>query len=87
MKIAYLTLLLSFSWMSFPDLKFCIVNPSMLAMVWGQVKQNASMDWEKIKKVVNTANKGIQSCHFIFSLGPGPVPELEFTFLIVPMEI
>ena len=31
--------------MSFPDLKFCIVNPSMLATVWGQVKQNPSMDW------------------------------------------
>jgi hypothetical protein len=30
------------------------VNPSMLAMVWGQVKQNPSMDWEKIKKVVET---------------------------------
>ena len=45
-----------FRWISFQDLKFRIVNPSMLAMVWGRVKQNPSMDWEKIKKVICSLN-------------------------------
>merc|ERR1719186_898011 len=30
------------TWVSFSNLKFCIVNPSMLATFWGQVKQNPS---------------------------------------------
>ena len=31
----------------------------MLATVWGQVKQNPSMDWKKIKKVVETMDNRI----------------------------
>jgi len=67
------------SWISFPDLKFCIVNPSMLATVWGQVKQNPSMDWEKIKKILDLYLR-----KNLISSGP---TELEFTFLIVPKAI
>ena len=40
-----------FSWISFHELKFRIVSPAMLATFWGKVKENPSMDWQKIKKV------------------------------------
>ena len=47
----------------------------MLAMVWGQVKQNPSMDWDKIKKVVETMNNRNLITYLLSD--PGPVPEEE----------
>merc|ERR1719186_2519025 len=64
------------SWVSFPNLKFCIVNPSMLATLWGQVKQNPSMDWSKIKKILDLYLR-----KKLIASGP---TEHEFTFLIIP---
>merc|ERR1712096_337299 len=67
-------------WVSFSNLKFCIVNPAMLATVWGQVKQNPSMDWSKIKKILDLYLRK----NLIVSSG---TTNHEFTFLIVPKSI
>merc|ERR1719186_2317804 len=68
------------TWVSFPNLKFCIVNPSMLATLWGQVKQNPSMDWSKIKKILDLYLRK----KLIVSSGTA---NHEFTFLIAPKSI
>eukprot|EP00092_Neocalanus_flemingeri_P098202 GFUD01125217.1.p1 GENE.GFUD01125217.1~~GFUD01125217.1.p1 ORF type:complete len:441 (-),score=134.21 GFUD01125217.1:58-1194(-) len=67
------------TWISFPSLKFRIVNPSLLATMWGQVKQNPSMDWLKIKKILDLYLR-----KNLISSGSS---QLEFTFLIVPKAI
>eukprot|EP00092_Neocalanus_flemingeri_P075863 GFUD01094047.1.p1 GENE.GFUD01094047.1~~GFUD01094047.1.p1 ORF type:complete len:275 (-),score=98.34 GFUD01094047.1:123-845(-) len=67
------------TWVSFPNLMFCIVNPSLLATMWGQVKQNPSMDWVKIKKILDLYLR-----KNLISSGSS---QLEFTFLIVPKAI
>eukprot|EP00092_Neocalanus_flemingeri_P050268 GFUD01058049.1.p1 GENE.GFUD01058049.1~~GFUD01058049.1.p1 ORF type:complete len:413 (+),score=128.05 GFUD01058049.1:166-1239(+) len=67
------------TWVSFPDLKFRIVNPSLLATMWGQVKQNPSMDWLKIKKILDL--------YLRKNLISSGISQLEFTFLIVPKAI
>jgi len=64
------------SWVSFSSLKFCIMNPTLLATLWGQVKDNPSMDWPKIKKILELyLRKNL--------ISPGP-DEYQFTFNIVP---
>jgi len=68
------------TWVSFSNLKFCIVNPGMLATLWGQVKQNPSMDWSKIKKILDLYLRK----NLIVSSGTA---NHEFTFLIVPKSI
>jgi len=68
------------TWVSFSNLKFCIVNPAMLATLWGQVKQNPSMDWSKIKKILDLYLRK----NLIVSSGTA---NHEFTFLIVPKYI
>jgi len=67
------------SWVSFNNLKFRIVNPSMLATLWGKVKQNPSMDWRKIKKILDLYQRKnlIISCQ----------TELEFIFKIIPKTV
>merc|ERR1712179_618934 len=67
------------SWVSFNNLKFRIVNPSMLATLWGKVKQNPSMDWGKIKKILDLYQRKnlIISCQI----------ELEFIFKIIPKTV
>jgi len=40
-------------WYSVVDLQFKIVNSSLLAKQWGIVKRNHSMDWRKIKKILD----------------------------------
>merc|ERR1719427_1575018 len=68
------------TWVSFPNLRFRIVNPSMLAPLWGQVKQNPSMDWFKIKKILDLYLRK----NLIVSSG---TTNHVFTFLIVPKSI
>jgi len=67
------------SWVSFNNLKFRIVNPSMLATFWGKVKQNPAMDWGKIKKILDLYQRKnlIISCQ----------TELEFIFKIIPKTV
>ena len=36
--------------------KFKIVNPDLLAEYWGQLKETTSMEWTKIKKVIQLAS-------------------------------
>jgi len=67
------------SWVSFNNLKFRIVNPSMLAICWGKVKKNPAMDWGKIKKILDL----YQRKNLIIS---GPT-ELEFIFKIIPKTV
>ena len=38
-------------WVSVEDLRFKIVNSTLLAKKWGQVKHSQAMGWNKIKKV------------------------------------
>eukprot|EP00092_Neocalanus_flemingeri_P098080 GFUD01125070.1.p1 GENE.GFUD01125070.1~~GFUD01125070.1.p1 ORF type:complete len:432 (-),score=144.72 GFUD01125070.1:123-1418(-) len=67
------------TWISFTKLNFRIVSPSQLATTWGQVKQDPSMDWSKINKILDLyLRKGL------ISSGPA---EDEFTFLIIPRSI
>eukprot|EP00092_Neocalanus_flemingeri_P031236 GFUD01033928.1.p1 GENE.GFUD01033928.1~~GFUD01033928.1.p1 ORF type:complete len:423 (-),score=153.09 GFUD01033928.1:9-1277(-) len=67
------------TWISFTKLSFRIVSPSQLATTWGQVKQDPSMDWSKIKKILDLyLRKGL--------INSGPA-EAEFTFLIIPRSI
>jgi len=40
-------------WYSVVDLQFKIVNSNLLAKQWGIVKRNHSMDWRKIKKILD----------------------------------
>jgi len=68
------------TWVSFPNLKFRIVNPSMLATLWGQVKQNPSMDWSKIKKILDLYLRK----NLIVS---SDLAQHEFKFLIVPKAV
>merc|ERR1719186_1003551 len=65
------------TWVSFPHLKFSIVNPSMLANLFGQVKQNPSMDWSKIIMILDLYLRKNR----IISV---PTEEHEFTYCIVP---
>merc|ERR1719186_988481 len=65
------------TWVSFPHLKFSIVNPSSLATLFGQVKQNPTMDWSKIKKILDLYLRKNR----IISI---PTEEHEFTYRIVP---
>merc|ERR1719186_2039579 len=65
------------TWVSFPHLKFSIVNPSMLATLFGQVKQNPSMDWSKIIMILDLYLRKNR----IISV---PTEEHEFTYCIVP---
>merc|ERR1719186_279650 len=65
------------TWVSFPHLKFSIVNPSMLATLFGQVKQNPSMDWSKIIMILDLYLRKNR----IISV---PTEEHEFTYRIVP---
>jgi len=67
------------TWISFSDLQFRIVNPSMLANLWGKVKQNPTMDWGKIKKILDLYQR-----KNLISIGP---TDMEFTFLIVPRNV
>jgi len=67
------------TWISFQDLKFRIVSPDMLATFWGKVKQNPSMDWQKIKKILDLYQRK--------SLLRSGVTDQEFTFLIVPKTV
>jgi len=67
------------TWISFPGMKFRIVNPSLLATLWGQVKQNPSMDWCKIQKILDL--------YLRKNLISSGRTEHEFTFLIVPKAI
>merc|ERR1719186_1347597 len=65
------------TWVSFPRLKFSIVTPSSLATLFGQVKQNPSMKWSKIKKILDLYLRKNR----IISV---PTEEHEFTYRIVP---
>merc|ERR1719186_1458093 len=65
------------TWVSFSNLKFSIVNPFMLATLFGQVKQNPNMDWSKIKKILDLYLRKNR----IISV---PTEEHEFTYRIVP---
>merc|ERR1719186_519949 len=64
-------------WVSLPHLKFSIVNPSSLATLFGEVKQNPSMDWSKIKKILDLY---LRKNRLIYI----PTEEHEFTYRIVP---
>merc|ERR1719186_1567372 len=65
------------TWVSFPHLKFSIVNPSLLATLFGQVKQDPSMDWIKIKNILDLYIRKNR----IISV---PTVEHKFSYLIVP---
>jgi len=67
------------TWISFQELKFRIVSPDMLATFWGKVKENPSMDWQKIKKILDLYQRK--------SLLRSGVTDQEFTFLIVPKTV
>jgi len=66
-------------WVSFNNLKFRVVNPSMLATFWGKVKKNPAMDWGKIKKILDL----YQRKNLIIS----GQTELEFIFKIIPKTV
>jgi len=65
-------------WASSKDFKFLIVNPDTLAKLWGQVKQNLSMDWKQVKKILDLYVKkkllsnGKSRNEFVFLLVPKP---------------
>ena len=87
------------SWVSFNNLKFRIVNPSMLATFWGKVKQNPTMDWGQIKKVMHNIESSYSAimfnvaCSQILDLYQrknliiSGQTELEFIFKIIPKTV
>jgi len=67
-------------WESVCDLKFRIVDPAKLSKLWGEIKQNQTMDWTKISKILDLYRRKnlIKLC--IEGM-------LVYQFLIVPKHV
>jgi len=67
-------------WESVCDLKFRIVDPAKLSQLWGKIKQNQTMDWTKISKILDLYRRKnlIKLC---------VEGMLVYQFLIVPKHV